>query len=69
MSADLSNIILIFRNIELGGGLRKVLPIKLRETNAVEKKKQQGSSTKGLVMVRSSFCQPHVIVTYQKNHV
>ena len=46
MSADLSNIILIFRNIEVGGGLRKVLHIKLRDTNVVEKKRQQAALPK-----------------------
>ena len=35
-SADLSNRILRFGNIE-AGGLRKILPIKLRDTNVVER--------------------------------
>ena len=38
------------------GGLRKILPIKLRDTNVIEKR-QKGSPTNGLVMVRSSFCE------------
>ena len=35
-STDLSTRILKFENLE-AGGLRKILPIKLRDTNAVEK--------------------------------
>ena len=54
-SADLSTRILRFGNLEVGG-LRKILPIKLRDTNVVEKR-QKGSPTNGLVMVRSSFCK------------
>ena len=54
-SADLSTRILRFGNLEAEGGLRKILPIKLRGTNIVEKKRQKGSPTKGLAMVRSSF--------------
>ena len=53
--ADLSTRILRFGNLEAEGRLRKILPIKLRGTNIVEKKRQKGSPTKGLVMVRSSF--------------
>ena len=55
-SADLSTRILRFGNLEAGGGLRKILPIKLRDTNVVEKR-QKGSPTNGLVMVRLSFCK------------
>ena len=51
-SADLT---LRFGNPE-AGGLRKILPIKLRDTNIVEKR-QKGSPTNGLVMVRSRFCK------------
>ena len=54
--ADPSTRILRFGNLEAEAGLRKILPIKLRGTNIVEKKRQKGSPTKGLVMVRSSFC-------------
>ena len=52
----LSTRILRFGNLEAKGGLRKTLPIKLRGTNIVEKKRQKDSPTKGLVMVRSSVC-------------
>ena len=53
-SADLSTI-LRFGNAE-AGGLRKILPIKLRDTNIVEKR-QKGSPTNGLAKVRSRFCK------------
>ena len=54
-SADLSTRILRFGKLEAEGGLRKILRIKLRDTNIVEKKRQKSSPTKGLVMVRSGF--------------
>ena len=54
-SADLSTRILRFGNLK-AGGLRKLLPIKVRDTNFVEKRKK-GSPTNVLVMVRSSFCK------------
>ena len=44
--ADLSTRILRFGNLEAKGGLRKILPTKLRDTIVVEKK-QKGSPTKG----------------------
>ena len=54
-SADLSTRILRFGKLEAEGGLRKILRIKLRDTNIVEKKRQKSSPIKGLVMVRSGF--------------
>ena len=60
-SADLT---LRFGNPE-AGGLRKILPIKLRDTNVVEKR-QKGSPTNGLVMVRSSFCKTCGMVAQTK---
>ena len=36
-SADLSTRILRFRKLEVEGGFRKILPIKLRDTNIVER--------------------------------
>ena len=53
-SADLSTTFR-FGNPE-AGGLRKILPIKLRDTNIVEKR-QKGGPTNGLVMVSSRFCK------------
>ena len=60
-SADPSTRILRFGNLE-ARGLRKMSPIKLRDTNVVIEKRQQRNFTKGLVMVRSSFCKPRVMV-------
>ena len=63
-SANLSTRILGFGNLE-AGGLRKILPIKLRDTNAVEKI-PKGSPTNGLVMVRSNFCKTCGMVAQTK---
>ena len=54
-SAYLSTRILRFENLEAEGGLSKILPIKLRDTNVVEQKRQQGNFTKGLVMLDQAF--------------
>ena len=63
-SANLSTRILRFGNLE-AGRLRKILPIKLRDTNAVEKI-PKGSPTNGLVTVRSSFCKTCGMVAQTK---